>query len=84
MSMKFAHNVGWYVVIIDGVIVAAGCDFNTMITRQEREKAERPSHQDCKMVTFYAKNKKQAVKACMESMSLCSLSVSLRAELRLK
>lgn len=40
--MKFAHNVGWYVVIIDEVVVAAGCDFNTMINRQEREKAERP------------------------------------------
>lgn len=82
--MKFQHNVGWYVVIIDGVIVAAGCDFNTMITRQEREKAERSGHQDCKMVTFYAKSKKQAVNMCMEDMYVRNLSKSLQAEFNSK
>ncbi len=82
--MKFQHNVGWYVVIIDNVIVAAGCDLNTMITRQEREKAERPGHQDCKMVTFYAKSKKQAVNMCMEDMCIRNLSKSLQAEFNSK
>lgn len=82
--MKFAHNVGWYVVIIDEVVVAAGCDFNTMISRQEREKAERPNHQDCKMVTFYAKTKKTAVSTALKDMPWLQLDSSLRIELRLK
>ena len=80
MAFKSKHNIAWHIVIIDDVIVGAGCDFNVMIQRQDREKAERKGYSECKMVTYYARSKKQAVYCCMDDMEVRNLSKSLQAE----
>ena len=82
--MKFQHNIAWHIVIIDDVVVAAGCDLNTMLQRQEQECSERPGYSKCMMVTFYAKSKKQAVNMCMDDMYVRNLSKSLLKEFALK
>lgn len=84
MAIKFKHNVAWHIVIIDDVVVAAGCDLNTMLQRQEQECSERPGYSRCMMVTFYAKSKKQAVNMCMDDMCIRNLSKSLQAEFNSK
>ena len=84
MAMKFKHNVAWHIVIIDDVVVAAGCDLLVMLQRQEQECAERVGYSKCSMVMFYAKSKKQAVHMCMEDMYVRNLSLSLQAEFKMK
>lgn len=83
-AFKSKHNMAWHIVIIDDVVVAAGNDLVTMMGRQQVECKERPGYSSCKMVTFYAKSKKQAVNMCMEDMCIRNLSKSLQAEFNSK
>ena len=84
MAFKSKHNIAWHIVIIDEVVVAAGCDLNTMMQRQQQECDERPGYSKCNMVTYHAKSKKQAVYMCMEDMYVRNLSESLQAEFKMK